>query len=64
MMEYVGWKSIQSAMRYIDSTDRFARYRPRRHGRLTTLSNKTSTGKGVSMFKFQKLSNYGTSTRR
>jgi hypothetical protein len=26
MMEYVGWKSIQSAMRYIDSTDRFARY--------------------------------------
>jgi integrase len=28
MMEYVGWKSIQSAMRYIDSSDRFARYRP------------------------------------
>jgi hypothetical protein len=24
MMEYVGWKSIQSAMRYIDSGDRRA----------------------------------------
>ncbi|MYM73890.1 tyrosine-type recombinase/integrase [Duganella sp. FT134W] len=28
LMEYVGWRSAQSAMRYIDSSDRFARYRP------------------------------------
>lgn len=28
LMEYVGWKSAQSAMRYIDSSDRFARHRP------------------------------------
>lgn len=28
LMEYVGWKSVQSAMRYIDSHDRFARFRP------------------------------------
>ncbi|XLZ71487.1 site-specific integrase [Massilia sp. SR12] len=27
LMEYVGWKSVQSAMRYIDSSDRFAKYR-------------------------------------
>lgn len=27
LMEYVGWRSAQSAMRYIDSGDRFARYR-------------------------------------
>ena len=27
LMEYAGWKSVQSAMRYIDSSDRFARYR-------------------------------------
>lgn len=27
LMEYIGWKSAQSAMRYIDSSDRFAQYR-------------------------------------
>jgi integrase len=27
LMEYVGWKNIQSAMRYVDSADPFARHR-------------------------------------
>jgi integrase len=27
LMEYVGWKNVQSAMRYVDSADPFARHR-------------------------------------
>ncbi|MES2039358.1 MAG: tyrosine-type recombinase/integrase [Pseudomonadota bacterium] len=27
LMEYVGWKSIQSAMRYVDAADPFAQHR-------------------------------------
>ncbi|QQO55806.1 MAG: hypothetical protein N838_23125 [Thiohalocapsa sp. PB-PSB1] len=27
LMEYVGWKDIRSAMRYIDRADPFAKYR-------------------------------------
>lgn len=28
LMEYVGWKNVQSAMRYVQSADPFAQYRP------------------------------------
>ena len=27
LMEYVGWKNVQSAMRYVDSADPFAKHR-------------------------------------
>jgi hypothetical protein len=27
LMEYVGWKDVRSAMRYIDAADRFAQHR-------------------------------------
>lgn len=32
LMEYVGWRDVQSAMRYLESTDPFAKMRTKDHG--------------------------------
>jgi len=31
LMEYVGWKDVRSAMRYIDAADPFAQHRIEQH---------------------------------